>query len=141
MLASKTKMRAVLFAVLAAALPLAACATPEGGQTATGISTGLFVQPVNPARQRMISGLTDKDLSQIDAETLRANYGTPNFIRKEVEAELWRYDAGSCAVFFFLYRDAAVLRLRHAESAPRGRDAAVDPACLSRIVKRDVPVS
>jgi hypothetical protein len=146
MRASKTCVR--LFRGGCAALllaPLAACVTPPAGTNQTPATTantplGQLALPQGASRPRANRLLTDKDLENVDAEVLRANYGEPSFVRKEAEAQLWRYDAGDCSLFFFLYRDGANWRLRHAESAPRGKDTAVDPACLERLAKR-APVS
>jgi hypothetical protein len=148
MRASKTCVRFLPLLSLAA---VSACATPPPAgpsQTvATTANTPLgqlaLAQPANPSRPRANANrvLTDKDLENIDGEALRANYGEPSFVRKEVEAELWRYDAADCAVFFFLYRDGASWRLRHAESNPRGKDTAVDPVCLGKLAQHTPPVS
>jgi hypothetical protein len=71
-----------------------------------------------------------------DAPGLRAAYGAPDFIRREDESELWRYDVAGCAVFFFLYRDGSALKIRYAETSPRGKAAPVDPACLKTLSGR-----
>src|SRR5687768_1456095 len=57
-----------------------------------------------------------------DAQSLRAAYGTPAFIRREPDSELWRYDGKDCAAFFFLYLDAGTYRVRHSETNPRGQN-------------------
>jgi hypothetical protein len=68
-----------------------------------------------------------------DAASLRARYGTPDFIRREAESELWRYDGTDCAAFFFLYRESDVLKLRFSETMPRGKETAADPACIESL--------
>ncbi len=148
--ASKTCVR---FLPLLGFTGLAACATPPGSPTAPSQTVATTANsplgqlalalPQNSTRPRANSNrvLTDKDLENIDGEALRANYGEPSFVRKEVEAQLWRYDARDCAVFFFLYRDGTAWRLRHAESNPRGPETAVDPGCLEKLTKRPPPVS
>jgi len=65
-----------------------------------------------------------------DAQSLRTAYGAPDFIRKETDSELWRYDGKNCAVFFFLYREGELMRIRYTETNPRGRNVAADPACV-----------
>ena len=65
-----------------------------------------------------------------DAQSLRAAYGTPAFIRREPESELWRYDGMTCAAFFFLYAEGGTYRVRHTETSPRGQDTPADPHCL-----------
>ena len=69
-----------------------------------------------------------------DAQSLRAAYGTPAFIRREPDSELWRYDGMSCAAFFFLYSDGGTYRVRHTETSPRGSDMPADPDCLRSLV-------
>jgi hypothetical protein len=78
----------------------------------------------------------------VDGPGLRAAYGAPDFIRREDESELWRYDVAGCAVFFFLYREGEALKIRYAESNPRGKEAPIDPTCLNRLNDRGAaPVS
>ena len=71
-----------------------------------------------------------------DAQSLRAVYGAPDFIRREMDTELWRYDGAACAAFFFLYRDGDTLKLRYSETLPRGMSMAADPACVQSLSGR-----
>jgi hypothetical protein len=71
-----------------------------------------------------------------DAQSLRAAYGTPDFIRKEMDSELWRYDGRNCAAFFFLYREGDAMRIRYTETNPRGKTAIADPDCLESLSGR-----
>jgi len=71
-----------------------------------------------------------------DAQSLRAAYGAPDFIRRETDSELWRYDAKSCAVFFFLYREAGQLRIRYTETNPRGKESPADAECVRGLSER-----
>ena len=73
----------------------------------------------------------------IDAQSLRAAYGNPAFIRREPDSELWRYDGANCVAFFFLYSEGGTYRIRHAETSPRGREDPTDPDCLRSLL---VPV-
>ncbi|HXJ02059.1 MAG TPA: hypothetical protein VNH44_12625 [Micropepsaceae bacterium] len=68
-----------------------------------------------------------------DAVSLRERYGVPDFIRREPESELWRYDGAHCAAFFFLYREGDVLKLRYTETMPRGMTTPADPACVESL--------
>jgi hypothetical protein len=68
-----------------------------------------------------------------DAASLRARYGAPDFIRREPQSELWRYDGADCAAFFFLYREGNALKLRYTETMPRGMMMAADPACVESL--------
>jgi hypothetical protein len=69
----------------------------------------------------------------MDGPALRARFGAPDFVRREMGSELWRYDSGSCAIFFFLYPDGGMLKLRYFETLPRGMGMAADPACLAAL--------
>lgn len=64
---------------------------------------------------------------------LRSAFGAPSFTRREYGAELWRYDAGGCRAFFFLYPSGNDMSVRHVETMPRGQTAAVDPNCLTAL--------
>jgi hypothetical protein len=76
-----------------------------------------------------------------EEEAIRAEYGAPDFVRNEIDSRLWRYDGSDCALFFFLYREADVYILRHAETNPAGADSAVDSNCLGRIKAAHGPSS
>lgn len=76
-----------------------------------------------------------------DAATLRADYGDPDFLRNESQAQLCRYDTGLCAVFFFLYPEDGAWRLCRTETLPhRSGGGAGDPVCLNSL-PRGAPVS
>jgi hypothetical protein len=64
---------------------------------------------------------------------LRARYGAPDFVRQEMDSELWRYDGQQCAVFFFLYREGDAFRVRYSETLPRGMTMAADPTCVESL--------
>jgi hypothetical protein len=73
-----------------------------------------------------------------DAQSLRAAYGTPAFIRREPDSELWRYDGAMCAAFFFLYLDSGTYRIRHSETTPRGQDVPADEGCLRSLIPSEI---
>lgn len=75
----------------------------------------------------------------LDEAALRAAYGRPDFVRKEEQSELWRYDGAGCALFLFLYRENGALRLRYMESLPRGTSEAADPQCVVSVKARAAP--
>jgi hypothetical protein len=72
----------------------------------------------------------------MDATALRMRLGNPNFVRREMGTELWRYDAPPCSVFFFMQQEGGMLRLRYTETLPRGMNMAADPACISALEQR-----
>lgn len=82
------------------------------------------------------------DLSGLRSTQLREVFGAPNFVRKEGEMELWRYDTPGCKAFFFLYPYGRSLLVRHVETLPRGVARAADQACLDSLrPKSPQPVS
>ncbi len=76
-----------------------------------------------------------------DSVSLRAVYGAPDFVRRETDSELWRYDGMGCAAFFFLYREGEIWRLRYSETNPRGRAMPADTACLTGLSARRARMS
>lgn len=72
----------------------------------------------------------------MDAAALRMRLGNPDFVRREMDTELWRYDAQRCSVFFFMEQEGGILRLRYTETLPRGMEMAADPACISALEER-----
>ena len=86
-----------------------------------------------PPSVAMISPVPVVPPPPVDAASLRARYGPPDFVRREPDSELWRYDGADCAVFFFLYRDGDALRIRYTESTPRGMEMPADPKCVESL--------
>ena len=125
------------FALISAAMLLAACAAQQVSAPQTQITT--------PARtQRTLPRATPEIPSPpigADEAAIRAEYGAPDFVRNEPDSQLWRYDGSNCALFFFLYQEAGSYVLRHAESAPAGEDDTVDAACITAIKQRRAPSS
>ena len=71
-----------------------------------------------------------------DGPAIRTRFGAPDFVRREMDNELWRYDGNRCSVFFFLQHRGPMLQLRYTETLPRGTDMAADPACLASLEQR-----
>jgi hypothetical protein len=86
-----------------------------------------------PPQVVMAPAVPEVQAPPTDAVSLRMRYGAPNFIRREAETELWRYDGTDCAAFFFLYREGGVLKLRYSETMPRGMTNATDPVCVESL--------
>jgi len=72
-------------------------------------------------------------IAGLQSQQLRVAFGSPAFVRKDSNVEIWRYDGAGCRAFFFLYPDASGLSVRHVETIPRPSDAAADDACLNRL--------
>jgi hypothetical protein len=71
----------------------------------------------------------------------RSEYGPPDFVRQEIESQLWRYDGEDCALFLFLYLESESFVLRHAETDPPGLAGNIDTDCLSSIKNARAPSS
>ena len=59
-------------------------------------------------------------LSGLSAAQLVARYGKPDFRRSDPPAQLWQYRRAGCVLDVFLYRDAGVFRVAHAEARSSG---------------------
>ena len=111
-------------AIMALCLALAACATkPPPAPDRVPLPP-----PPPPGEPASTQGMS--------AEALRAAFGAPAFLRKEGDAQMWRYDGGACHAFFFLYPENGQLTVRHVETVPRPPESALDPACLELLRKR-----
>jgi hypothetical protein len=81
------------------------------------------------------------DLAGLKSTQLQEVFGTPSFVRKDGEMELWRYDSAGCKAFFFLYPYGQALLVRHVETLPRGAAQAADPSCLDSLRPKAQPIS
>ena len=108
---------------------LAACAAPSSRTPAPPPPTAAL-EPTVPIPPPPPKGEPQR-FAGLDAARLTALAGTPAFTRKDGATEMWRYDAGSCRVFFFF--TGAPAKVQHIETMPRGQNAAADPQCLSAL--------
>ena len=121
-------------AALGALLLLAGCAAQTRAHGPAPVAPGVPLPPSPPR------GEPDR-YSNISGDRLRVLLGSPAFIRKDGATEMWRYDAGNCHAFFFLYGAGAQQQVRHKqvrhiETTPQGKNEAADPACLNALTKR-----
>jgi hypothetical protein len=74
-----------------------------------------------------------KGLSVVDITGL---LGKPSFQRKDGDAEIWQYygPASACVLDLFLYPDAAINRVAHAELRSRNAGRAAASTCLKQIL-------
>jgi hypothetical protein len=80
-------------------------------------------------------------IAGLSAQKLRIAFGAPQFVRKDGDSELWRYDGEACKAFFFLYPQSGTLAVRHVETVPRGAAMAADITCLDALRARAHAVS
>jgi hypothetical protein len=80
-------------------------------------------------------------ISGMDAARIRLAFGAPQFVRKDGQIELWRYDGAACHAYFFMYPSGGSLAVRHVETLPRPANAAADSTCLQSLLDREKAVS
>lgn len=118
-------MKKILAGLMLSAL--AACAAPPRPAALppqAALETTVPLPPPPPKGE-------PQQFAGLDAGRLTALAGAPAFTRKDGPTEMWRYDAGSCRVFFFF--TGAPARVQHIETMPRGQNAAADPECLNAL--------
>jgi hypothetical protein len=81
------------------------------------------------------------NVAGMDAARIRLAFGAPQFVRKDGQVEMWRYDGVACKAFFFMYPNGASLAVRHVETVPQGSNAAADSNCLQSLLARAKAVS
>ncbi len=64
---------------------------------------------------------------------LRAQLGTPQFMRRDGGTQMWRYDGAQCRAFFFLNGPQGAQTVLHVETVPAGAASAADPLCLAAL--------
>jgi hypothetical protein len=102
---------------------LAACETPPAAPTPVSLPrTPPAGEPGN------VMGM--------DASRIRVAFGAPQFVRKDGQVEMWRYDGATCKAFFFMYPNGNSLAVRHVETQPRPSNAAADSNCLQALIAR-----
>ena len=111
-------MKPILSLCILAICALAGCATPPA-------DTNL---PSSPRAGE------PGNLAGMDASRVRVAFGAPQFVRKDGQVEIWRYDAANCRAFFFMYPNGASLAVRHVETMPQGAGAAADSNCLQALL-------
>src|SRR6185295_6330977 len=68
------------------------------------------------------------NVAGMDASRIRVAFGVPQFVRKDGQIEMWRYDGAGCKAFFFMYPRGNSLAVKHVETLPRPSNAAADTA-------------
>ena len=122
---------------------LAGCAVPQVFEPpAPGARTAPPYPAPEPAPTPIAPPpVAETVVSKLDEAAVRAEYGAPDFVRKEADSELWRYDGAGCALFLFLYRENDAYLLRYRETLPRGANDPADAACEMSIKARAAPAS
>ncbi|HEY1962699.1 MAG TPA: hypothetical protein VGG69_09785 [Rhizomicrobium sp.] len=76
------------------------------------------------------------NIAGMDSGRIRVAFGAPQFVRKDGQAEMWRYDGASCKAFFFLYPNGSSMSVRHVETLPHPANQAADSTCLQDLLNR-----
>ena len=100
------------------------------------VPANMAVPPIPPVASIAPPPIAPPPPPPTDAESLRARYGMPDFVRHESDSELWRYDGDKCSAFFFLYRDGDAFKIRYSETLPRGMMMAADSTCIESLSGR-----
>ncbi len=86
---------------------------------ATGAEPGLGLRPTDlPASQI-------DTLEHLSAPALLARLGPPDFTRRDAPAELWQYRGATCVLDLFLYPEAGMMTVSHAQTRARHGTEAV----------------
>jgi len=128
-----------VLAAAAAAQPISAGPATEGQPPAVPSPLApSSVEPSSAPEDQAPSPAPDVKPMPIpsDGAAIRTRFGAPDFVQREMDNELWRYDVSNCSVFFFLQRRGAMLQLRYTETLPRGMDVAANPACIASLDQR-----
>lgn len=119
---------------LLAVLAVAACAPPPSSKSsavtsavpptaATWRDQPSPLPKVGPKSGEMpaLVGLMSRDIEGL--------LGRPTFVRRDGPAQIWQYGTQACTLNLFLYRDGAVLKVRHVEFRDRNADLASVGGC------------
>jgi hypothetical protein len=74
------------------------------------------------------------NVAGMDASRIRVAFGAPQFVRKDGQVEMWRYDGATCKAFFFMYPNGNSMAVKHVETLPRPSNAAADSTCLQALL-------
>ena len=81
------------------------------------------------------------NIAGMDAGRIRVAFGAPQFVRKDGQVEMWRYDGSACKAFFFMYPNGSSMYVRHVETLPHPANQATDSNCLQDLLSRAKAVS
>lgn len=134
--------------ILPIILPMALAACQTSPQPAVNPRLSLTVPakagPQNPASDTPAKPVGPPSTADLISDPQRfkgmsgaevtALLGRPSFQRKDADAEIWQYygPASNCVLDLFVYPEADIARVAHAELRARGSGAA--SACLAQII-------
>lgn len=151
--------RALLALAAAAVVPLAACA--DGDERTGTVSAdppppvpntapaSRPAEPAPPASAPAVAALPPpatptpgpqgppadfRRLVGVKGETLREWMGEVVFVRRDGQAEIWRFAADTCFLDVFLYREPDGLRVAHLDARSRSTGRVTLQACYGRIL-------
>jgi hypothetical protein len=71
----------------------------------------------------------------LESRGLAEKLGSPSFVRRDGEAEVWQYLSKSCILDVFLYRNDGKLLVDYAELRGRGAAPLSRPACYLKMLQ------
>src|SRR5262245_53408516 len=107
-----------MLCLAAGCLALSACAGMPAAPQAPAAPPPAVAAPAPQAAPQAQPPVPPAAAPLADEASLRAQLGAPDFVRKEDDAELWRYDGRGCQLFAFLYREDNALKVRRLETVP-----------------------
>jgi hypothetical protein len=81
------------------------------------------------------------NIAGMDEARIRLAFGAPQFVRKDGQIEMWRYDGASCKAFFFMYPNGGSMAVRHVETLPHPANQATDSNCLQDLLSHAKAIS
>lgn len=131
-----------LLAVLAGAALLGACAdtsmnsyNPFGASAASTPAPKAAAPQTAHAPPKLDPAPRAADLLGGDDTRIRAALGTPDFVRKEPGAEIWRYGGESCTLLVFLYTEETGMRASHIDARAPSGGVADREGCIASVNK------
>ncbi len=102
------------------------------------LTLGASASTSGPQQQAVVAPPSGEPagIAGLSADSLKAAFGEPTFMRHDGVTQLWRYDGQACHAFFFLYDQGGVATVRHVETLPRGATMAADTTCLDALRAR-----
>lgn len=117
-----------------------ACAGPQSGASGRGparLAAPDAPAPMEPTREVRLTPPGGKPtletLPGMRGADLTAMMGTPQFRRRDGQAEIWQYRGAACTLDVFLYMDGNDLRVRYVEARERGSAKAAAESRQARI--------
>ena len=108
--------------------------TPGSHQEKTDTSKGLKTGEVNLIAAIPLDA-NPRNLIGLEPRSLADKLGSPGFVRRDGEAEVWQYPSKSCILDVFLYNDDGKFSVDYVELRGRGSAPLSRQACYLKMLK------